>query len=74
MKLKLEKIKQKCNNKYAQNISSLKGKREKKIYYTVVTNIKRNDFRLLHSGISISKRERAKSTLMWLPLYIIIFR
>ena len=31
-----------------------------KLQYTVVTNIKRIDCRLPHSGISISKRERRR--------------
>ena len=42
---------------------------------TVVTNIKRNNCRLHHSGISIKKKERRLKLfcLIWLPSYIYIF-
>ena len=47
-------------NKALQNVTSVRQLQFSVLAclaYTVVTNIKRNDCRLLHSSISISKKE-----------------
>ena len=51
--------------------NSLRQSSSDPIFHSVVANIKRNDCRLLHRGISISKKGRRRKLFrLWLPPYV----